>query len=89
MTDPAPRHPARRGMDRPHATTRAPGADVPPATAAGVPGQHRLRAVPPAPDHVRSCTPGTKGRRVMVDPAPRCVRRRHDRPRATPQGTGC
>ncbi len=33
------------GHDRPCATLRAPGADVPPATAAGAPGQHRLRAV--------------------------------------------
>ncbi len=31
--------------DRPRATLTAPGADVPPATAAGAPGQHRLRAV--------------------------------------------
>ena len=31
--------------DRPRATPRAPGADVPPATAAGAPGQYRLRAV--------------------------------------------
>ena len=33
------------GHDRPRATHRAPGADVPPATAAGAPGQYRLRAV--------------------------------------------
>ena len=43
---------ARHG--RLSAALRAPGADVPPATTAGAPGQHRLRAVPPAPDHDRS-----------------------------------
>ena len=33
------------GHDRPRATLAAPGADVPLATTAGAPGQHRLRAV--------------------------------------------
>ena len=33
------------GPDRPCATPRAPGVDVPPATTAGAPGQHRLRAM--------------------------------------------
>ena len=33
------------GHDRPRATLTAPGVDVPPATTAGAPGQHRLRAV--------------------------------------------
>ena len=33
------------GHDRPRATLRAPGADVPLATTAGAPGQHRLRAM--------------------------------------------
>ena len=33
------------GHDRPRATLTAPGVDVPPATTAGAPGQHRLSAV--------------------------------------------
>ena len=41
MADPA----ARAGHDRPRATPRAPGADVPLATTAGAPGQRRLRAM--------------------------------------------
>ena len=54
MADPSPRHPTCAGHDRPRATPRAPGADVPPATTAGAPGQYRLSAVPSAPDHDRS-----------------------------------
>ena len=43
---PTPRRVIRRGgHDRPCATPRAPGADVPLATTAGAPGQHRLRAM--------------------------------------------
>ena len=43
-SDPAPHLCAAR-PGRPRAAPRAPGADVPPATTAGAPGQHRLRAV--------------------------------------------
>ena len=54
MTDPAPRHSMRwRSMTVLRATPRAPGADVPPATTAGAPGQYRLRAAPRAPGHGR------------------------------------
>ena len=42
---------ARHG--RLSAATGAPGADVPPATTAGAPGQHCLSAVPRAPGHER------------------------------------
>ena len=87
MADPSPRHPARRGM-----TVRAPpiGHRVPtypPATAAGVPGQYRLSAVPSAPDHDRSSArhkmaPG-HGRPLAALSATR-----HDRPRATLRAPG-
>ena len=42
---------ARHG--RLSAATRAPGADVPPTTTAGAPGQYRLSAAPRAPGHGR------------------------------------
>ena len=60
------------GHDRPRATPRAPGADVPSATTAGAPGQHRLSA---APSHDRPSV------------APSGVAE-HDRPRATLRAPG-
>ena len=45
MADPSP-HQRAAGHDRLSAELRAPGADVPPAIAAGAPGQHRLSAAP-------------------------------------------
>ena len=76
---------ARHG--RLSAATRAPGADVPPATTAGAPGQHRLSAVPAAPDHDRSDArhqraPG-HGRPLAALSAAR-----HGRPCATPRAPG-
>ena len=84
MADPSPRMRAAR-HDRPRATPRAPGADVPPATTAGAPGQHRLSAVPSA----RTTTgpaPGTKRRRVMTDPPSRHPVRQSMTVRAPPLG---
>ena len=74
--------------DRPRATPRAPGADVPPASTAGAPGQHRLSAVPSALDHDRSRARHQKAPghdRPSVAPSGVAG---HDRPRATPQAPG-
>ena len=73
--------------DRPCATPRAPGADVPLATAAGAPGQYCLSAVPCRPRRTTTGpTPGTKGRRVMADPSPRHPTWRGMTVRAPPPG---
>ena len=86
MTDPrAAPLAARHG--RPVAIPRAPNADVPSATAAGAPGQHRLRAVPSAPDHARSAArhtkaPGHDRPRAALPAA------RHGRPVAIPRAPG-
>ena len=75
---------ARHG--RLSAASRAPGADVPPATTAGAPGQYRLRAVPPAPDHRSSA----RHQRAPGHGRPLAALRaaRHDRPCATPRAPG-
>ena len=73
MTDPLAALPAAR-HGRPVAIPRAPGADVPSATTAGAPGQHRLRAAKKAPGH---------GRPLAAPPAAR-----HDRPVAIPKAPG-
>ena len=74
MSDPTPPlRAARHG--RPSAATRAPGADVPPATPAEAPGQHCLRAALLAPGHDRplAASSGAAGR---------------GRPRAAPRAPG-
>ncbi len=74
--------------DRPRATPRAPGADVPPATTAGAPGQHRLSAVPSALDHARS---GARHQRAPGHDRPSVTpsgAAEHDRPRATLRAPG-
>ena len=77
---------ARHG--RLSAATRAPGADVPPATAAGAPGQYRLSAVPSAPDHARSVARHTMapghGRPLATSSGVAW----RDRPCATPRAPG-
>ena len=60
---------------RPRAATRAPGADVPPATTAEAPGQYRLRAAHLAPGHDRPFTASTGAAK-------------HGRPRAAPRAPG-
>ena len=74
--------------DRPCATPRAPGADVPPAITAEAPGQHCLSAVPPAPDHARS---DARHQRAPGHGRPLAASSdavRHDRPRATLRAPG-
>ena len=53
MSDPAPRQSGAARHGRLSAASRAPGADVPPATTAGAPGQYCLSAAPRAPGHGR------------------------------------
>ena len=93
-------HPRAPGHERPLTAQRAarhgrlsadsgaPGADVPLATTVGAPGQHRLRAVPPAPDHDRS---RVRHQKAPGHGRPRAASSgavRHDRPRATPRAPG-
>ena len=61
--------------DRPRAATRAPDADVPPATPAEAPGQYCLRAAHLAPGHDRPRTASSGATR-------------HGRPRAAPRAPG-
>ena len=70
-----PAAPRAAGHGRLSAATGAPGADVPPATMAGAPGQHCLSAVPRAPGHGRplAASSGVAG---------------HDRPCATLRAPG-
>ena len=75
------------GHDRPRATPRAPGADVPLATAAGAPGQHRLSAAHWAPDHFRSRpAPRAPGHGRPLAASSDVAG--HDRPRATLRAPG-
>ena len=73
--------------DRPCATPTAPGVDVPPATTAGAPGQHRLRAAHWAPDHFRSRpAPRAPGHGRPLAASSDVAG--HDRPRATLRAPG-
>ena len=87
MTDPAPRHPDVARHDRPRATPRAPGADVPPATTAEAPGQYCLSAAHRASDHFRSRpAPRAPGHDRPLAASSDVAR--HDRPRAILRAPG-
>ena len=83
-----PTAPGSAWHDRPRATPRAPGADVPSATPAGAPGQHRPSAVPSAPDHDRSSTRHKKAPGHDRPLAASSGAAGRDRPRATPKAPG-